>query len=454
MISKQEKQPMTRRTFLKKSSTALGLAVAAPLVGPLIFPSESQAAETVRVFMFGHTYPRGFKKYFSEFEKKTGLPVEIETPSFPIYNQRADLELSGATGAYDVMTMTFIYTGKWMGAGWSTKLNPFLKDPKLTDKAEFDPDDFLGGAMAPLKMGDDIFALPFVAESTLMVYRTDILEKFGYSKPPDTFDELMEMAAKINTKECAAYVGRGQPHSFHWVFPNFLQAYGGNFFADPPRDMTPTFDTEEAIQAAEIFVKLHRDYAVPGAVNFMEDDSRIAMQQGRGAIWIDALAWVGTAGDPKNSTVADRVAYALPPQGPKGRFPQVAVHGLQIPAAAKRKEISWEFIKWALSKDMMGRISREFAYPAVTRASVLDSPEYKEKYKWGGSDIGALHKEVLKVAGSGYMAYRTVPVFPPVGDRLGIALIEACTGQKSVRQAMQDCNRDVAAILKKAGYKI
>ena len=454
MDSTKEKNKVTRRTFLKTSTAAMGLAATAPLAGSVLFPSKSDAADAVRVFMFGHTYPRGFKKYFSEFKKKTGMSVEIETPSFPIYNQRADLELSSATGAYDVMTMTFIYTGKWMGAGWSTKLNSFLEDPKLTDKKDFDPDDFLAGAIAPLKVGEDIYAIPFVAESSLMVYRTDILEKFGYSKPPDTFDELMEMAAKINTKECAAYVGRGQPHSFHWVFPNFLQAYGGDFFVDPPKDMTPILDSEEAIQAAEVFVKLHRDYAVPGVVNFMEDDSRIAMQQGRGAMWIDALAWVGTAGDKKNSAVADKVSYALPPKGPKGRFPQAAVHGLQIPVAAKRKEVSWEFIKWAISKNMMARISRDFAYPAVTRASVVDSPEYKKKYNWGGSDIGALHKQVLELAGTGYMAYRTVPVFPPVGDRLGIALIEACTGQKSVRKAMQDCNRDVGAVLKKAGYKI
>ena len=45
----------------------------------------------------------------------------------------------------------------------------------------------------------------------------------------ETFAEkickIMEMAAKINTKECAAYVGRGQPHSFHWVFPNFLHSH-------------------------------------------------------------------------------------------------------------------------------------------------------------------------------------------------------------------------------------
>jgi ABC-type glycerol-3-phosphate transport system substrate-binding protein len=102
----------------------------------------------------------------------------------------------------------------------------------------------------------------------------------------------------------------------------------------------------------------------------------------------------------------------------------------------------------------MGRIAETTAYPAVTRGSVLANPKYKQKYNWGGSDIGALHGQVLTLAGSGYMTYRTVPEFPPIADQVPIALSEISTGQKSAEQAMRDCNRDVAGILTKAGHKI
>jgi len=176
--------------------------------------------------------------------------------------------------------------------------------------------------------------------------------------------------------------------------------------------------------------------------------------EGRTAIYIDALAWVGLAGDPVKSKVHDKVAYTLPPGGPAGRFPQVAVHGMQIPAGAKQKDVSWEFIRWALSKEVMGRIAETTTYPAVTRASVLGSPKYKQKYNWGGSDIGALHGQVLTFAGSGYMAYRTVPEFPPIGDRVTIAVTEVMTGQKPAEQAMREANRDIEGILTKAGHKI
>jgi len=42
------------------------------------------------------------------------------------------------------MTMTFIFSGKWIGAGWASKLNEFVaKDPA------WNAADFLSGAMAP-----------------------------------------------------------------------------------------------------------------------------------------------------------------------------------------------------------------------------------------------------------------------------------------------------------------
>ena len=405
------------------------------------------AGKTLNVFTFDHPYPRALKTLLPQFTEATGIKVEMDTPSFMIYNQRADLELSTGSGAFDVMALTFIFSGKWIGAGWATPLNDLIARDSSVDVA-----DFLPGAMAPEKKGDDILALPFVAESTLMVYRKDVLEKAG-TRVPDTFDELLAAAPKLQSAETKAYLARGLG-GFHWIWPNFLLAYGGRFFADPPRDMTPMLATPEAIKSADVMGKLMRDYGPAGAASFTESQASTVMMEGRAATYIDALAWVGLAADPAKSKVKDRVGYALPPGGPAGRFPQTAVHGFQIPAGAKQREVSWEFIRWATSKEVMGKIAETTTYPAVTRGSVLASPAYRQKYNWGGADIGALHGNVLRLGGSGYMAYRTVPEFPPIGDRVSIALSEIVTGQKPADQAMKDAQRDVEAILVKAGRPI
>jgi len=221
---------MTRRSFVRGAAGVAALPLALCGAGRAAAqPARAKpfAGKTLNVFMFDHPYPRALKELLPQFTELTGIKVEMDTPGFLVYNQRADLELSTGSGAYDVMALTFIFSGKWIGAGWASRLNDFL-----ARDAAADPADFLSGAMAPMKSGGDVFALPFVAESTLMVYRRDVFERAGL-KPPETFDDLLAAAPKIQTAEIKAYMGRGLG-GFHWIWPNYLFAYGGRFFADPP----------------------------------------------------------------------------------------------------------------------------------------------------------------------------------------------------------------------------
>ena len=68
-------------------------------------------------------------------------------PGFPVYNQRADLELSTKGSGFDVLNVTFIYTSRWIGAGWLTPLDAYIKDPNKTP-ADWDFADFLPGSRA------------------------------------------------------------------------------------------------------------------------------------------------------------------------------------------------------------------------------------------------------------------------------------------------------------------
>src|SRR6266436_438360 len=270
---------MTRRSFVRGAAGVAAPPLAVRGIGRAAAqPSRAKpfAGKTLNVFMFDHPYPRALKELLPQFTELTGIKVEMDTPGFLVYNQRADLELSTGSGAYDVMALTFIFSGKWIGAGWSSRLNDFLARDAAADSA-----DFLSGAMAPMKSGGDVFGLPFVAESTLMVYRRDVFERAGL-KPPETFDELLAAAPKIQTAEVKAYMGRGLG-GFHWIWPNYLFAYGGRFFADPPRDMTPMLASAESVKSAEVFGRLYREFSVPGVQSYAEPQSSGGMMEGRAA---------------------------------------------------------------------------------------------------------------------------------------------------------------------------
>jgi multiple sugar transport system substrate-binding protein len=114
------------------------LAGAVATTGLLVIPGRAPAhggrkkldGVTLHVTCFSHTYSEFLRSYLPEFEEATGAKIVYDTPAFPIYNQRMDIELSTKSAAHDVINVTFIYSGRWVGAGWTTPLDEFIKDPK------------------------------------------------------------------------------------------------------------------------------------------------------------------------------------------------------------------------------------------------------------------------------------------------------------------------------------
>jgi len=135
-------------------------------------------------------------------------------------------------------------------------------------------------------------------------------------------------------------------------------------------------------------------------------------------------------------------------------LPQRAVHGYLINTASKNKNAAWEFIKWATGEDQMLWSALNKGHLACTCSSVVANAEVRQKFTWRGSDLASLHLSVMKRAGEGYMAYRTVPQFPPVGDRVIIAMTSIASGQASVADGMKSLQKDAEGILEKAGVKI
>ena len=443
---------ISRRHFLRSTALTTGLVTA----GLRVTPARGQAGKPyagtrIKMSQVTHAYGDGLVARLPEFEQQTGIKVEIDQMSFPVLNQREDLELASGSGAYDVMHMIFIRSGRWIGAGWAEPLNPFIDNPQLTDKATLDVADFVPGAMAPFRRGETIYALPWLSDSTVVGYRTDLFEKAGYAKFPETFEALEEAAKKIQTPQTAGFVTQD---NLHWIFPNWLLSYGGSFFANPPGDLTPTFDTPEALKAAELFTTMLAKYSPPGGIKLDTSVAQAIMQQGKAACYLDGMGNTQHIIDTKKTTLADRMAFTHTPRGPKGHFPQLAVHGYFINKASKNKNAAWEFIKWAVSKDVMLWSALNKGHLACTRASVLGNPEVRHKFTWRGSDLASLHLAVMKWAGEGYMAYRTVPQFPPVGDRVIIAMTAIASGQTSAAAGMMALQKDAESILEKAGVKI
>jgi multiple sugar transport system substrate-binding protein len=188
----------SRPPKLRRRSLLTGAAAA---TGLLVLPGRASAqggnkkldGVTLHVACFSHTYSEFLRSYLPEFEQATGAKVTYETPAFPIYNQRMDIELSTGSAAHDVINVTFIYSGRWVGAGWTTPLDDFIKDHKKTPE-DFDVADFLPGATAAFKDKQSrLHGIPWIADAQQAgATRYDLIEQAGF-KQPDTFDAMSEM---------------------------------------------------------------------------------------------------------------------------------------------------------------------------------------------------------------------------------------------------------------------
>jgi multiple sugar transport system substrate-binding protein len=435
------------------------LAGAAATTGLLVLPGRAPAqggkkkldGVTLHVTCFSHTYSEFLRSYLPEFEEATGAKVVYDTPAFPIYNQRMDIELSTKSAAHDVINVTFIYSGRWVGAGWTTPLDEFLNDPKKTAD-DFDPEDFLPGTLAAFRDAKGRpHAIPWIADAQQAgCTRYDLVEKTGL-KLPDSFDEMASMLKALKAQ------GGPTPfvteNHYGWQFPPYLLAFGGLIFRHAPDDLHPMLDTPEAIHAAEFFSNMLREYGPDGVLSYTYEQTAVALRDGTINYSTTNEAFLVRMAEP-DSKVKNTCALSMMPRGPAGRFPNVASHGWGIPATAKQKDASWEFITWAMSKKLLTRMFNEKGYSSTTRESIIKLPEFHKKLLINGFDEAMIYEDTLRLAGQGYTVYRTVPPYPPVDRELDIAIQTIVSQQMGAKEAMQQAQQNSLRALQRAGVKL
>jgi len=439
-----------RRQFLRAGAAAAS-ALILPGRAPAQGGSKPLSGITLNIACWSSPYAKLLTDYIAQFEAATGAKVNYETPSFPIYNQRTDVELSTGGSAYDVLNVTFIYIGRWIGAGWFTPLDGFLKDPQKTP-ADWEPDDFLPGVTAQFKdPAGKLYAIPWTADVYMAgAGRYDLFEQAG--KPmPDTFDEVAETMKAVHLKDgVPAFLTENH---YGWSFIPWLQGFGGNVFRDPPEDLMPVLDTPEAIAAADFFAKVVRDYGPDGAISYTYDQVVATLKAGRANYSTNGQIFIVQMGA-KDSKVAQTCNFSMCPAGPKGRFPGVATHGWGIPSGAKNKDAAWQFITWAMSKPVLRQMVVESGYSSITRRSLIDSPEFKGRMTVNGRDIVKIFLDTVALGERGYMKYRTIYVYPQVDKQIDIAIQNIASGQMAAAEAMRQAQQNSLAELTRAGIKL
>jgi sorbitol/mannitol transport system substrate-binding protein len=91
-----------------------------------------------------------------------------------VLRQRVTTDIATKGGQYDVMTIGTYEVPIWGKQGWLLPLN---------DARDYDVDDLLPAIRGGLTVDGKLYAAPFYGESSMVMYRTDLMEKAGLTMP-------------------------------------------------------------------------------------------------------------------------------------------------------------------------------------------------------------------------------------------------------------------------------
>jgi sorbitol/mannitol transport system substrate-binding protein len=387
------------------------------------------------------------------FTEETGITVNFTVLPENDVRDKISQEFSSQAGQYDVATVSNFEIPIYARSQWIAPMDEYIsEDP------EFDQDDILGPMVESLS-GEDgkIYGQPFYGESSFLMYRTDVLEAEGIEMPAKpTWQEVADIAARVDgsVEGMAGICLRGQPGWGQVFAPltTVVNTFGGTWFTE---DWQAQVNGEAFREATQFYVDLVREHGENGAPQAGFTECLNNMIQGNVAMWYDATSAAGSLEAP-DSPVKGKVGYVAAPVVETDSSGWLYAWSWGIQQASEKKDLAWQFVSWASSKEYEELVGTELGWsrvPAGKRASTYENPEYlQEAGAFAGPTQAAIESADPNNPGvqprpAPGVQFVDIPEFPGLGTQVSQYISSAIAGQMSVDDALnqgQELAEDVA----------
>lgn len=412
------------------------------------------SGKTIVVCFPNHVQYNAVMPLIPDFEKLTGIKVEVDQLQYVKMHDKEVLEMSKPQGQgdYDLITIINAWKAELATSNLIQPLDTFFSDKALLPP-DYDYEDLIpkyvegAGSVGGSKIylggpGSKLYALPFGTETSMLIYRKDIFDKYNL-KVPTTYEELAKTAQFITEKEKANGVYgitmRGQAgHQAAHAWLLHASPLGAKWFNDA---WEPLFTSPESLATLK-FMKDMQAYGPPGMSSFDQDGEFQSFLQGNAAMYVDASVFAPLARNPEKSKVYDKLGYAMQPKG-KVISTEMGGFAIGIPANAKNPKEAFLFMAWLTSKDTAKKIMLNGGAPF--RISTLKDPELQAKYpeyKVLADTIPYINPDWRPI----------IPQFNEIENIFGIAVNQVLTGQKTPEEAMQGIMQPERDLMVKYGY--
>jgi trehalose/maltose transport system substrate-binding protein len=323
-----------------------GSLVVASLITPTVFGATIRFAGDSDVGEGG----RWTRAAAEEWAQKTGNKVEyISRPN----DASATLQLfqqywAAKSSDVDIFMVDVIWQG--ILAPHAVDLKKYYKEDEIKT--------FFPTIIKNNTVAGKLVSIPWFTDAGLLYYRTDLLEKYGYKEPPKTWEELTEMAKKIQDGERKA----GKPDFQGFVFQGkasesvtcnaieWIYSYGGGTIVEP--DKKVTINNPKAIKALEVAKSWVGTISPLGVTTYGEEDARNIWQAGNAAFMRNWPYAYALGQDPK-SVISGKFDISVLPKGGTDGKNAACLGGwqLMISAYSKVPDAAADLVKYLTSPE-------------------------------------------------------------------------------------------------------
>jgi sorbitol/mannitol transport system substrate-binding protein len=233
---------------------------------------------------------------------------------------------------------------------------------------------------------------------------------------------------------------------------------GGQWF---DMQWKPQIDTKAWKDAITFYVDMMKKDGPPGASANSFNENLALFNEGKCAAWVDATIAASFISDPKQSKVADKVAFAQAPIAvtPKGAN-WLWAWALAIPSGSKKVPEAQKFINWATSREyiqLVGRTNGWGTVPTGTRKSTYTNADFLKVAKFAPAEKAAIdsanpNDSTLPKSPYVGVQYAAIPEFQAIGIAVGQQMSAALAGKTTVDAALKASQNAADREMKKAGY--
>ncbi|KAF7780505.1 sorbitol/mannitol transport system substrate-binding protein [Pseudoalteromonas marina] len=418
--------------------------------------SNAYAKETITIATVNNGDMITMKELSNEFTSQNpDIDLKWVTLEENILRQRVTTDVATKGGQYDVMTIGTYEVPIWGKQNWLTELDNLGKN--------YDLDDLLPAIRSGLTVNDKLYAAPFYGESSMVMYRTDLMAKAGLTMPKAPSWDFIRKAAKAMTSKEDGVYGMCLRGKAGWgeniaLITSMANSFGARWFDE---NWKPQFNTPEWEKTLQYYVDVMNESGPAGSSANGFNENLALFQTGKCGIWIDATVAGAFVTNKTDSEVADKVGFALAPDnglGKRGNW--LWSWTLAIPSSSKKQDSAMKFISWATSKEYTQLVADKKGWakvPPGTRKSLYSNSKYMEAAPFAQITLDSIEtadpkNPTVKPVPYVGIQFVAIPEFQGIGTAVGQQFSAALTGQMTVKQALSSSQRLVERAMRKARY--